>query len=70
MKEQENRYLSLLFLMTLLFGLSFIASKQALQGLGIFQLVFSRYLLACLEAINERPKSRVIRKSRERYLFS
>jgi drug/metabolite transporter (DMT)-like permease len=46
--DKENKHLSLLFLMTLLFGLSFIASKQALQGLGIFQLVFCRYLLALL----------------------
>lgn len=45
---QENKYLPLLFLMTLLFGLSFIATKQALQGLGIFQVVFSRYFLALL----------------------
>jgi drug/metabolite transporter (DMT)-like permease len=35
-------------LMTLLFGISFIATKQALQGLGIFQVVFSRYFLALL----------------------
>jgi drug/metabolite transporter (DMT)-like permease len=45
---QENKYLPLLFLMTLLFGISFIATKQALQGLGIFQVVFSRYFLALL----------------------
>ena len=62
MKYQENRYLSLLFLMTLLFGLSFIASKQALQGLGIFQLVFSRYLLALLllSAILWRDRKKLI----------
>jgi len=61
-KNQENRYLSLLFLMTLLFGLSFIASKQALQGLGIFQLVFSRYLLALLllSAILWRDRKKLI----------
>lgn len=32
--------------MTILFGLSFIASKNALAGLGVFQLVFSRNVLA------------------------
>ena len=48
MTVQENKYLPLLFLMTLLFGISFIATKQALQGLGIFQVVFSRYFLALL----------------------
>jgi drug/metabolite transporter (DMT)-like permease len=32
--------------MTILFGLSFIATKQALLGLGIFQVVFFRHLLA------------------------
>jgi drug/metabolite transporter (DMT)-like permease len=34
--------------MTILFGLSFIATKQALQGLGIFQVVFFRHLLALI----------------------
>lgn len=36
----------LLILMTVLFGLSFIATKNALAGMGVFQLVFSRNILA------------------------
>lgn len=36
----------LLVLMTVLFGLSFIAAKFALNGLGVFQLVFGRYFIA------------------------
>jgi len=42
------RYFILLLIMTLLFGFSFIASKNALMGLGIFQLIFGRYFFALL----------------------
>jgi drug/metabolite transporter (DMT)-like permease len=38
----------ILILMCSLFGLTFIATKFALEGLGIFQLVFGRYCLAFL----------------------
>lgn len=38
----------ILILMCTLFGLTFIATKFALEGLGIFQLVFGRYCLAFL----------------------
>ena len=48
MKLPGGKYPFLLTLMTMLFGLSFIASKNALQGLGIFQLVFGRYIFALL----------------------
>ena len=34
--------------MCTLFGLTFIATKYALQGLGVFQVVFGRYVLAFL----------------------
>ncbi|RMI20096.1 MAG: EamA family transporter, partial [Calditrichaeota bacterium] len=37
-----------LFLMSLLFGLTYVASKLALQEIGVFQLVFARYALAWL----------------------
>ncbi len=48
MKLPGGKYPFLLTLMTILFGLSFIASKNALQGLGIFQLIFGRYIFALL----------------------
>lgn len=38
--------LLLLLVMTVLFGLTFVAVKLALAGLGVFQLIFFRYLLA------------------------
>jgi drug/metabolite transporter (DMT)-like permease len=38
----------ILILMCILFGLTFIATKFALGGLGIFQVVFGRYCLAFL----------------------
>jgi len=43
-----GRFLPLLILMTILFGVTFIATKQALTGLGIFQVVFSRHILALI----------------------
>ncbi len=46
MKSMESKQIAPLFLMTLLFGMSFIATKQALTGLGIFQVVFARHFLA------------------------
>ena len=48
MKQGGRRFLPLLILMTVLFGLTFIATKQALTGLGVFQVVFSRHILALL----------------------
>ncbi len=48
MSLRERRMPVLLGLMTLLFGFSFIATKNALQGLGVFQVVFGRYLIAFL----------------------
>jgi len=47
-KITSGRFLPLLILMTILFGLSFIATKQALTGLGIFQVVFLRHVIALL----------------------
>ncbi len=38
--------LLLLLAMTLLFGITFVAVKMALEGLGVFQVIFLRYLLA------------------------
>ncbi|RMG37196.1 MAG: DMT family transporter [Methanobacteriota archaeon] len=46
MKEPTRNYTGLLFLMTILFGLTYVAAKYALQGLGVFQLIFARYALA------------------------
>jgi len=40
--------LFLLLLMTALFGMTFISVKAALEGLGVFQLVFGRYAIAFL----------------------
>ncbi|UCF63049.1 MAG: DMT family transporter [bacterium] len=48
MKKNGGRFVPLLILMTCLFGLSFIATKQALNGLGIFQVVFFRHIIALL----------------------
>lgn len=44
----RNANLPVLLLMTILFGLTFISVKAALQGLGVFQLVFGRYAIAFL----------------------
>ncbi len=44
----QLKYPAILILMTILFGLSFIATKQALTGMGIFQVVFARHALALL----------------------
>ena len=46
MSRPNSAYTLLLFLMTLLFGLTYIAAKYALQGLGVFQLIFARYAIA------------------------
>jgi drug/metabolite transporter (DMT)-like permease len=68
-----GKYLLLLTLMTLLFGLSFIASKIALQGLGIFQLVFSRYTIALffLTVIlwHDRKKLYIAKRDRKHFLL-
>lgn len=44
----KDSHIPLLLLMTILFGLTFISVKAALQGLGVFQLVFGRYAIAFL----------------------
>lgn len=58
--------------MTLLFGLSFIATKQALTGLGIFQVVFARHALALflLTAIlwTDRQKFYIARRDWNKFL--
>lgn len=46
MNTKGGTYHLLLVFMTILFGLTFIATKNALQGLGIFQVLFGRYLFA------------------------
>ena len=46
MKTRQGHYVPLLFLMTTLFGVSFVATKVALEGLGVFQVVLGRYLPA------------------------
>ncbi len=48
MKKSSLLDLVLLLTMSILFGFSFIASKNALEGIGVLQLVFSRYILALL----------------------
>jgi len=48
MNLSNRMFVLLLSVMTILFGLSFIATKQALLGLGIFQVVFFRHLLALI----------------------
>lgn len=72
MRESGAKNLFLLILMTLLFGLSFIASKNALQGLGIFQLIFLRYVfaLALLTIIfrNQLSRFKIDRKHFNQFL--
>jgi len=46
MTDIRGRYVPLLFLMSLLFGITYIATKYALSELGVFQIVFGRYALA------------------------
>lgn len=60
MNREEGTHTLLLIVMTLLFGLSFIASKNALQGLGVFQLIFGRYVFALfiLTAVLWKKKKR------------
>lgn len=48
MPHPPARDILALLAMAVLFGLTFIASKAALAGLDIFQLVFARYILAFL----------------------
>ncbi len=58
--------------MTILFGLSFIATKQALNGLGIFQVIFSRHFLALLLLTallcSDRRKFYIARKDLKHFL--
>lgn len=62
---RKNRNLfPLLFLMTLLFGMTYIAAKYALQGLGVFQLIFARYAFAFVAL------SLLFRKTRRRFRLS
>lgn len=46
MRNLRGPFLLLLVLMSVLFGFTFIATKFALQGLGVFQVVLGRYALA------------------------
>ncbi len=48
MNTTQWRYLPHLLLMTLLFGLTFVATKVALQELGVFSVVTGRYGIAFL----------------------
>lgn len=48
MNPGQGRYVPLLFLMTLIFGGSFVATQMALEGLGVFQVILGRYALAFL----------------------
>jgi drug/metabolite transporter (DMT)-like permease len=42
----RDPYILVLLLMTVLFGMTFVSVKYALQGLGVFQVVFGRYVIA------------------------
>lgn len=57
--------------MTVLFGLTFVASKIALQGIGIFQLVFLRHFFALvlLTALLWRNRDRFYIAKRDRKQF-
>jgi drug/metabolite transporter (DMT)-like permease len=72
-KKRGARFLPLLILMTVLFGLTFIATKQALTGMGVFQVVFSRHILALLPLILilwfDKRKFFVARKDRIPFLI-
>ncbi|MFZ0390278.1 MAG: DMT family transporter [Calditrichia bacterium] len=72
MRQMGGKYPLLLILMTVLFGLSFIASKNALQELGIFQVIFGRYLIALLVLTlvtwKNREKFYIARKDRGAFL--
>jgi drug/metabolite transporter (DMT)-like permease len=48
MNKAKPTDIFILIFMCVLFGLTFIATKFALEGLGIFQVVFGRYCLAFL----------------------
>jgi len=48
MKHLSRKHAALLFFMSFLFGVSYIATQTALRDLGPFQVIFSRYFLASL----------------------
>ncbi len=73
MTSLRTNYLLLLILMTILFGLTFVASKIALQGLGIFQLIFLRYVFALillyLMLRRDRKKFYIAKRDRIHFLL-
>jgi drug/metabolite transporter (DMT)-like permease len=73
MNVSKRMFILLLSIMTILFGLSFIATKQALQGLGIFQVVFCRHVLALIFLTlilwRERQKFYIPRKDLKHFLL-
>lgn len=73
MKLTGGKYLPLLVFMTILFGLSFIATKYALQGLGIFQVIFARFFLALIVLTfilwRDRSKFNIARGDRKHFLL-
>ena len=73
MKKSRGRYLPLLILMTVLFGLTFIATKQALSGLSVFQVVFARYIVALIPLTLilwfDKQKFKIARKDRPLFLL-
>jgi drug/metabolite transporter (DMT)-like permease len=73
MNFRGGKYLLLLSFMTVLFGLSFIATKQALTGLGIFQVVFARHFLALLILTallwKQKKKFHIARRDRRHFLL-
>lgn len=73
MRTSRWIFILLLSIMTILFGLSFIATKFALQGLGIFQVVFFRHLLALffltLILWHHRQKFFIARKDLKHFLL-
>ncbi|MEJ2635464.1 MAG: DMT family transporter [Calditrichia bacterium] len=73
MKLLGGKYPFLLVFMTILFGLSFIATKNALEGLGIFQVVFGRYLFALVVLTfilgGDRKKFYIARKDWKDFLL-
>ena len=72
MKFSGGKNLLLLSFMTTLFGLSFIATKQALAGLGIFQVVFFRHIIALVILTfliwKQREKLYIARRDRWHFL--
>ena len=71
MRFGGGKNILLLSFMTILFGLSFVATKQALAGLGIFQVVFFRHIIALviLTTLVWKQREKLYIAQRDRWHF-